>query len=100
MEARLGTNMKSEDVAVRRNVDRLGKESVHRVRLVAGVREKGVEDQLHPRRRVALKDEAVQRVESLRRLIVVPVRRLEVRPPALRRGCVEIVELLELLRIF
>ena len=100
MEARFRPHREGVGQTVRRNAHALGREAIHRVRLVGGAHHERSEGQFHSLRRIALEDVAVERIEGEERLVELP-RRADLREqPALRRFRIDIVEMRKVGGIF
>ena len=100
VEPRLGSELEFECVPIVRNGHRFGQQTVERIGLVQRSHHQGVETHLNARRAVALRREAVQRVEGEGTLVEDPVGRRKVEQAALRRIRVHIVEVREIGWIF
>jgi hypothetical protein len=97
---RLGPQREAIGELVRRYLHRLRCEAVHRVRLVTGAGHQRRESQVHALRALALQDKGIERIEGLIRLIVGSCRRNRRKHPAFRRRQIDVVEVMEIRRIF
>ena len=100
MEPGLRPHRKTVGELVGRNLHRLGREAVQRVRFVAGPRHQRREGQVHALRAFTLQDEGIERIEGLIRLIVGFRRGNRREYPAFRRGWIDVVEMMKVGRIF
>ena len=100
VKARFRPQRKAVGQLVRRNLHGFRDLAVHRVRLVARPRHQRRKGQFHAARAFAFQDEGVERVERIEGLVVEARRRDGRKQPALRRGHVHIVEMMEVGRVF
>jgi len=100
VESRLRPQREPICQLVRRNPHRPRDQAVHCVRLVAGAHHQRREGLIHADRAIPLEDKAVQRVEGKERLIVGARRRNGREHAALRCADIDVIEVLEVRRIF
>ena len=100
VETRLGSHREAIGELVGRNPHRFCGKAVHRVGLVVRARHQRIKTQLHALGALTLEDEGVERIEGLERLIVGPGRRDRGKQPSLRRVRIDVVEMVEVGRIF
>ena len=100
MKTRLGPHREAVGELVGRNPHRLRRKPVHRVGFVVGARHQRIKGQLHALGAFALEDEGVERIERLEGLIVGAGRRDRRKQTALRRIRIDVVEMLEVGRVF
>src|SRR5262249_53255387 len=95
-----GPQQETISQSVRRYLHRARSEAVQRVGLILGARHQAREGKLHTLRTIALKDEAVERVEGEKVLIEGPSCPDVGKHAALRSVWIDVIEMLEVGRIF
>ncbi len=100
MEAGFRPHDETIDQLVAGDLHRLRRETIHRVRLITRPRHQRHERHVHALSALALEDVGVERIERVERLVESANGRDQRKQPALRRGCVHIVEMREVGRIF
>src|SRR5262249_3855995 len=100
VELDAGPQQKTISEPVGRYLHRARSEAVQRVGLVLGARHQAREGELHPLRTIALKDEAVERIEGEKVLIEGPGCPDVGEHATLRGVWIDVIEMLEVGRIF
>src|SRR5215831_1927978 len=95
-----GPQQKTVSEPVGRYLHRARSEAVQRVGLILGARHQAREGELHPQSGIALKDEAVERIEGEKVLIEGPSCPDVGEYAALRGVWIDVIEMLEVGRIF